>query len=91
MITSYTNLLPRILEIIGAFAPECNVKKECEMLEIIEELIEFAIKVILPHIRLVVEVCLCIGTRTDVAEEIQIKAIAVLGWLIRTKCKVSGF
>ncbi|KAF5282240.1 hypothetical protein FQA39_LY17660 [Lamprigera yunnana] len=87
MTNLYYNFLPRILEIINAFALNDNSKKECEMLELLEELIECAINVIVPHIRLVVEICLGIGSNKDASDDVKIKAIAVLGWLIRSKSK----
>ncbi|KAB0797014.1 hypothetical protein PPYR_11075 [Photinus pyralis] len=87
MITLYYNLLPRILEVLSAYALDNNPKKECEMLELLEELTEYSISVIVPHIRLVVELCLSIGGNKEVCDEVKIKAIGVLGWLIRSKSK----
>ncbi|KAK4877680.1 hypothetical protein RN001_010186 [Aquatica leii] len=78
MTTLYYNLLPRILEIINAYTLDSNSKKECEMLELLEELIECAINVIVPHIRLVVEVCLSIGGNKEASDEVKIKAIGAM-------------
>lgn len=87
MINTYYNLLPKILEIINANANE-NEKKTCDMFEIIEELIEYAVSVVVPHIKLIVQMCLQIANYEHVPNVVQIKAISVIGWLIRSKGKV---
>lgn len=87
MINIYHNLLPRILEIINAFAQD-DEKKACDLLEILEELIEYAVAVVVPHIRLIVEMCLNIGNDKTKDTSVKIKAVGVVGWLIRSKGKV---
>lgn len=87
MVNVYHNLLPRVLQIINVFA-EQDEKKACELFEILEDLIEYAVAVIVPHIRLVVELCLQIGSNRNYDTTVQIKAIGVVGWLIRSKSKV---
>nr|XP_008195821.1 PREDICTED: importin-4 [Tribolium castaneum] len=87
MVNVYHNLLPRVLEIINAFAQE-DEKRACELFEILEELIEFAVAVVVPHVRLIVEMCLRIGSDNTKPTTVQIKAISVVGWLIRSKGKV---
>lgn len=89
MTNLYFNVFPCVVNVMSAFALENNNKRGCELLEMIEDLTEYAISVIVPHIRLIVQLCLNIGTNPQVNEEIQIKAIGVLGWLIRSKSKVS--
>lgn len=88
MTNLYFNVFPCVVNVMSTFALENN-KRGCELLEMIEDLTEYAISVIVPHIRLIVQVCLNIGTNSQVNEETQIKAIGVLGWLIRSKSKVS--
>lgn len=87
MINVYCNLLPKILEIINAFAM-VDETKAVELLGILEELIECSIKVVVPHAKLVTEMCLQLGSNNSIATNVQIKAITVVGWLIRTKSKV---
>ncbi|CAG9821795.1 unnamed protein product [Phaedon cochleariae] len=87
MINVYHSLLPKILEIINSTAHEED-KKACDMFEIIEELIEFAVSVVVPHIRLIVEMCLQIAINNSLSKIVQIKGISVVGWLIRSKGKV---
>lgn len=88
MVTVYHNLLPRVLEIINAFAQE-DEKRACELFEILEELIEYAVQVVVPHVRVIVEMCLRIGSDNTMPTTVQIKAVSVVGWLIRSKGKVS--
>lgn len=87
MINVYHNLLPRVLEVINVFAQE-DEKRACELFEILEELVEYAVAVIVPHICLIVEMCLKIGSDKNKDTNVQIKAIGVVGWLIRSKGKV---
>lgn len=88
MINVYHNLLPRVLEIINAYS-ESDEKRACELFEIVEELVEYAVVVVVPHIKLIVEICLKIGRDKEKDTSVQIKAIGVVGWLIRSKGKVS--
>lgn len=67
-----------MLEIINAFASE-DEKKACDLFEILEELIEYAIAVVTPHIKLIIEMCLHIGSNAEISTSVQIKAISVVG------------
>ncbi|KAJ8924603.1 hypothetical protein NQ315_000753 [Exocentrus adspersus] len=87
MINVYHSLMPRILEIINSMSAEDD-KRTCDMFEIIEELIEYAVTVVVPHIRVIIEMCLQIGSNNSISKSVQIKAISVVGWLIRSKGKV---
>lgn len=87
MVNVYHTLLPKILQIINAFA-EKDEKRACELFEILEDLIEYCVSVIVPHVRMVVELCLQIGSNKNYDTTVQIKAIGVVGFLIRTKSKV---
>lgn len=83
----YHTLLPKILEIINAFSSS-DARKTCDLLEIIENLIEFSVTVIMSHIRPIVMLCLKFATDTAIDNSIQIKAVSVIGWIIRVKSKV---
>ncbi|CAH1164397.1 unnamed protein product [Phyllotreta striolata] len=87
MVNVYHSLLPKILEIINtqAFNDE---RKAIDMLEIVEELIEFAVSVVAPHLKLIVDMCLQLASNQSVSIAVQIKAVGVIGWLIRSKGKV---
>nr|CAI5837652.1 unnamed protein product [Callosobruchus analis] len=87
MINVYHSLLPRVLEVINATAEE-DEKRTCDMLEIIEELIEYAITAIVSHITPIVEMCLRMASNSSLPKSVQIKAVSVVGWLIRSKGKV---
>ncbi|XP_018577628.1 importin-4 [Anoplophora glabripennis] len=87
MINVYHSLMPRILEIINNMSVE-DEKRSCDMFEILEELIEYAVTVVVPHVRLIIEMCLQIGSNNSMPKSVQIKAVSVVGWLIRSKGKV---
>ncbi|GJQ87137.1 hypothetical protein Trydic_g23982 [Trypoxylus dichotomus] len=87
MINVYHNLLPRVLEVLNAFCT-ADEKRACELFEILEDLIEYAVVVIVSHIRVIVEMCLRIGSDRNIDTSVQIKAIGVVGWIIRLKSKV---
>lgn len=87
MINIYHGLLPKILQIINSFC-EHDEKRACELFEILEDLIEYAVAAVVPHTRTIVELCLQIGSNRQRDMSVQIKAIGVIGWLIRCKSKV---
>ncbi|KAJ8956967.1 hypothetical protein NQ314_006627, partial [Rhamnusium bicolor] len=87
MINIYHSLLPRVLEIISSTSQEDD-KRTCDMFEILEELIEYAVAIVVPHIRLIIDMCLQIASNNSMAKSVQIKAVSVVGWLIRSKGKV---
>ncbi|KAK9877960.1 hypothetical protein WA026_020178 [Henosepilachna vigintioctopunctata] len=87
MINVYHNLLPRILEIINSFS-SVDEKRGVDVLGLLEELIEYAIAVIVPHVSTITEMCLRIGSDNSLPTAIQIKAISIVGWLVRSKGKV---
>ncbi|CAG9770533.1 unnamed protein product [Ceutorhynchus assimilis] len=87
IVNVYHQLLPKILEIINAFAIE-DEKRACDLFEILEELIEYAIAVVAPHVKLIIEMCLHIGSNNAIPTSVQIKAVSVVGWLIRAKGKL---
>lgn len=82
MINVYHQLLPGVLEIIRAFASQ-DEKKACDLFEILEELIEYAIAVVTPLVKPIIEMCLHLGSDSSIPMAVQIKAISVVGqfWL----------
>ncbi|XP_022906239.1 importin-4-like [Onthophagus taurus] len=87
MVNVYHTLLPRVLEIINSFC-QTDEKRACELFEILEDLMEDAVAVVISHIRVIMEMCLRIGCNKDIETSVQIKAISVIGWIIRVKSKV---
>ncbi|XP_056634376.1 importin-4-like [Diorhabda carinulata] len=87
MINVYHSLLPKILQIINTMAIE-DEKKAVDMFELLEELIEFAVSVVAPHLKSIIEMCLQLASNSGTPKSVQIKAISVVGWLIRSKGKV---
>lgn len=87
MINLYHNLLPRILECIKAFTL-VDEKRACEVMEILDELVESAISVVVPHTTAVVQMCLHLGSTKTIDDLIKVKAISFIGWFTRMKTKV---
>ncbi|XP_045465050.1 importin-4-like [Harmonia axyridis] len=87
MINVYHELLPRMLEIMKAFA-FIDEQKGTDALGILEELIDDAVVVVVPHIRSVIEMCLRLSCNSAVPQGIQVKAICIVGWLVKAKGKV---
>lgn len=86
MINVFFKLLPRVLEIINAFAHD-DEKMACDLLEFLEELIEYAVQVVVPHINLIIQMCLNLANDKTLETSVKIKAVGVVGWLIRSKGK----
>lgn len=88
MVNIYHELLPSLLEIMkaNAFADE---NKAVESLGLLEDLMDYVSAIIIPHIRNVIEMCLRICCDNSISTDVQVKAIGVVGWLVRTKGKVS--
>lgn len=88
MINLYHNLLPRILEIIKAFTVT-DEKRACEVMEILDELVESAVSVVVPHTTLIIQLCLELGSTKTMDEMVKVKVISFIGWFTRTKTSVS--
>ncbi|XP_050512029.1 importin-4 [Diabrotica virgifera virgifera] len=87
MINVYHSLLPKILQIINTVAMD-DEKKAVDMFELIEELIEYAVSVVAPHLKLIIEMCLQLASNNATPKIVQIKVVGIVGWLIRSKGKV---
>ncbi|XP_044765904.1 importin-4-like [Coccinella septempunctata] len=87
MINVYHDLLPRLLEVMKALA-YVDEHKGTEALGILEELIDYAVIIVVPHIRNVVEMCLRIACDSSLPNGVQVKAISIVGWLVKSKGKV---
>lgn len=87
MINTYHNLIPRILDCIKSFTISDGTKA-CEVMEILDNLVENAVTVIVPHTTLIVQTCLQLASTKTVDESVKIKAISFVGWLTKTKTKV---
>lgn len=79
--------MPRIMECIKAFTVT-DEKKACDVMELLDELVESAINVIIPHTRALIEMCLQLCTTKGLDDTIKVKSISFVGWLTRTKTKV---
>lgn len=86
MINVYHSLLPRVMECIKVFAVS-DEKKACDVMELLDDLVETCINVVLPHTRPLVEMCLQLCTTNEIPDEVKVKAISFVGWLTRSKAK----
>lgn len=89
MVNTYHNLLPRIMECIKVMS-RSDEKRCCETMEILEELLESAVTVIIPHVKSLIELCLQLALDKEVDDGVKVKAVSFIGWLTRTKKKVKS-
>lgn len=65
-----------------------NTKYAAESLDILDELLDSAVTVLVPHIKTVIELCLVLASEKDMDEGIKIKTITFIGWFTRNKKKM---
>lgn len=78
--------VPKVAQVIKQLI-SIDEGKACEALQIFDELIECATAVLAPFVKLVVELCLEIGGNRALGDDIRVKAITLISWLIRLKKK----
>ncbi|GFU48669.1 importin-4 [Nephila pilipes] len=79
-------LVPNVITIIKLLANDDQVKA-CECLEIFDELVECEVAVLAPHLKSLIEFCLEIATTDKYGDELRIKAINIVAYLVRLKKK----
>ncbi|XP_043465104.1 importin-4-like [Leptopilina heterotoma] len=86
MVNAYHEMMPRMLNTIVALS-ESHEEKAIECYELFEELCDNAVTVISPHLKNVIAMSLTIAQNKSLGSELRVKAIAVVGCLVRTKKK----
>lgn len=88
MVNLYYELMPRVVEIIKALSKK-RPDRALETFALLDELAENAITVLVPHIKLIVSMCLEFARDKTCSVDIQLRALNLIGDIIRSKKKVS--
>lgn len=88
MINVYHNLVPKVMDCIKALSVK-DEKKACDIMELLDEMVEYAVTAIVPYTVPAVHMCLELATTKDMSDTVKVKAIGFIGWLTRSKTKVS--
>ncbi|XP_055942635.1 importin-4-like [Argiope bruennichi] len=79
-------LIPNVITVIKLIAND-NQVKACECLEIFDELVESEVAVLAPHLKSLIDLCLEIAASNAYGDELRIKAVNIVAYLIRLKKK----
>ncbi|GIX85241.1 importin-4 [Caerostris extrusa] len=82
----FQGLIPNVIAIINLLANADQVKA-CEALELFDELIECEVQVLAPYLKNLIEFSLKIAEQEKFQEELRIKAVNIVSYLIRIKKK----
>lgn len=86
MVNAFHEMMPKMLNTIAALS-ESHEEKAIECYELFEELCDNAATVISPHLKNLIAMSLTIAQNKSLGNELRVKAIAVVGCLVRTKKK----
>lgn len=86
MVNLYHEAMPRVLDIIKALSHK-RVDRASLAMDLLDELLENAATVLVPHLKNTVSMCLDLAIDRSVGMEIQIKALGFIGDAIRIKKK----
>lgn len=57
-------------------------------MDVFDELVDSEVGIVIPHVKSLVEFCLCIAMNTELGDSTRVKALHFISWLIRVKSKV---
>jgi len=86
MVNAYHSLMPTVLAVVQALASK-RPDRAIEAMCLIDELCDEAVVVLVPHLRLVMDMCLQLARNTSHGGDLQIKALNIVGMLVQTKKK----
>lgn len=86
LVNAYHEMMPRMLNTVAALA-EAHEEKAIECFELFEELCENAVNVISPHLKNLIAMSLTVAQNKSLGSDLRVKAVAVVGCLVRTKKK----
>ncbi|KAJ8865995.1 hypothetical protein PR048_033519 [Dryococelus australis] len=89
LVNMYHQLIPCAMDAVRAFV-QADEDKAVEVMELFDDLVENAITVVVPHIKPLVEMSLQFAANKDLGDAIRVKALSFIGWITRTKKKVSS-
>lgn len=87
MVNLYHEAMPRVLVIIKALSQK-RPDRAVTAMELLDELLENAPSVLVPHLKVSVSLCLELAADRTVGMDLQIKALSFIGDAIRIKKKV---
>lgn len=78
--------IPRVIEIIKYL---CTVDEEkaCECMELFDEISEYAVPLLVPHVQGIIELCLQLAKDKNLGDTIRNKSLTLVGWITRIKKK----
>lgn len=87
MVNAYHEMVPKIIVILKILAKK-RPDRALKAFALLDQLVENAIVVLVPHLKLIVEMCLELGTDRSIGMDLQIKALSLIGDLVVSKKKV---
>ncbi|XP_054274502.1 importin-4-like [Macrosteles quadrilineatus] len=86
MVNTYHALIPTVMAVVQGMAPKRS-DHAIEVLCLIDELCDEAVVVLVPHLRLIIETCLQLAHNPSYDNDLQIKALNIVGMLVQSKKK----
>lgn len=83
---TYQGSVPYVIKALQGFAIH-DPEKFVEAFDILDNLADNSVKVLTPHVQLLIEFCLDIGRNVNCEDGVRVKAIAFVGYLVRLKKK----
>lgn len=86
MVNAYNQMIPLTMNVVRALTT-ANQDKAVEAMELFDDLCDCAVTVISPHVKNLILMCLTIARDKSLNDDLRIKAIGVIGCLVRTKSR----
>lgn len=87
MRNAFNETIPRVIEIIRYLATT-DEEKASECMELFDEISEYAVPLLVPHIQGVIYLCLELAMNKNLGDTIRNKSLTLIGWITRIKKKV---
>lgn len=90
MVNAYHGMIPQVMTIVKCLSKK-RFDEAIDSLNLIDELADFAMSVIVPHLKMIIETCLELAVDQTCNSDLQIKALNTVGMLVQSKKKVKVF
>lgn len=87
MVNLYHEAMPKVLDVLKALSMK-RPDRAVNAMELLDELLENATSILVPHLKATVSVCLDLAIDKSIGMDLQIKALSFIGDVIRVKKKV---
>ncbi|KAE8750906.1 hypothetical protein FOCC_FOCC002334 [Frankliniella occidentalis] len=87
LVNMFHEVLPLSLQVVAALA-QVDASKAVQVLDFIDTLLDCSIRVVLPHVKIIVSGCLSIAQVATLEDDIRIKALSLISDLVSRKKKV---